>query len=80
VQNVTAPPYGNCVPGIVSALKASNTIVPIGKNVDDFAFSFITPLKTDNNDIFLHDVGPWESTKVYPHSSSISSRSFGTSG
>ena len=58
---------------IVAALIARNTIEASRKDIDNLTFSFIAPLDSNNGEIFCH-------RNVYPQGSSISSRSFGTSG
>ena len=40
--------------GVMAALKAHHTLRVIGQPVDDFAFSLVAPLGTDNDDIFCH--------------------------
>jgi hypothetical protein len=41
--------------GVVSALKADNTLSAFAQPIDDLAFAFIAPLRTDNDYIFPHD-------------------------
>jgi hypothetical protein len=41
--------------GIMAALKTHDALRVVCQPVDDFALTFITPLRTDNNNISSHD-------------------------
>ena len=42
--------------GIVPALKPNDSRRAISQQVDNFPLAFVTPLGTDDNDVFPHDV------------------------
>ena len=50
------------MPGVVTALKAGNHIGPLRQPIDNLAFSLVSPLGTDNNDIG-HDILPLLATE-----------------
>jgi hypothetical protein len=54
VENVFQRPEADRMAGIVTALIPRNTIEAGGKNIDNLAFSFITPLDSNNGEIFCH--------------------------
>jgi hypothetical protein len=56
VQNVTAGAEGDGMACIVSALVAGDAVEAVGKDIDNLTLALITPLKTDNGDVFLHDI------------------------
>ena len=64
MKDKAAASEGNCMTGVVAALVACNAVVSVGEDVDDFAFSFIAPLKSDDGDVLFHDNGLPGSTKV----------------
>ncbi len=37
--------------GVVAALIAHHDIEPLGEDVDNFAFAFVPPLRTQDNDV-----------------------------
>jgi hypothetical protein len=55
MQNIALPIEGNRVSCIVAALIARDTIESVGEDIDDLAFSFVTPLEPDDGDILFHE-------------------------
>ena len=49
MQNVFFTAVNDGVPGVVAALTADDDVGVPGKDVDDFAFAFIAPLRADQN-------------------------------
>jgi len=58
------------MPGVMPALKTRNHIGPLGEPVDDFAFTFVTPLGAYDNNIG-HDI-PLKAAADPPHAQSKS--------
>jgi hypothetical protein len=54
VKNVLQRPEVDRMAGIVTALIPRNTIETGGQNINDLAFAFITPLNSNNGEIFCH--------------------------
>ena len=55
MQNRLLAGDDECVTRIVSTLEAHDSLRIVGQPINDFTFAFITPLRTDYNDIPCHD-------------------------
>lgn len=51
MQNVFLPLKRNCMTGVMPTLVTGNDIEAFGDEVDDLAFSLVSPLCADNNNI-----------------------------
>ena len=45
----------HCMTGIMTTLKACDSLYAISQHIDNLSFSFVTPLGADNNYIFSHN-------------------------
>ena len=56
-----------CMPGIVTALKAHHAGHLFGQQIDDLALAFVTPLGADDDYIFSHPVRPLSAHESQQH-------------
>jgi hypothetical protein len=65
VEDVFRTIYYQSVSGVVSALKPDHDVRSFRKEIDHFAFAFVTPLRADNHYI-CHDSLFLSSRSIYP--------------
>ena len=60
--------------GVVSSLKSNDRIGFFGKPIDQFSFTFIPPLGSDDNDILAHQYFPTSESEFRVHSRGVAGR------